>query len=327
MAAARRGAGLTRSMMAFARQQPLRPLPIDLAASIGDTVGLLHRTLGDAIEIRVVTASDLWICEADPAQLQSALLNLALNARDAMPEGGKLTIDARNTRLDADYAARQADVTPGDYVALSVSDTGTGMPPDVIERAFEPFFTTKEVGKGSGLGLSMVYGFAKQSGGHIRIYSEVGEGTTVRLYLPRSRETRAASTEAEPRRAAVGGNETILVVEDDADMRELATAVLGRLGYTVLGARDSESALPLFEAHPEIALLLTDISLPGALNGRRLAERMTAARPALKVLYMSGYSEDAIIHQGRLDPGVRLLQKPFQNEELAIQIRAALAEA
>ncbi|HEY1719621.1 MAG TPA: PAS domain-containing protein [Magnetospirillaceae bacterium] len=334
-AAARKGASLTRNMMAFARQQPLRPTAIDLTESIREMVRILQRSLGDAIEIKVVVEDGLWICEADPAQLQSALLNLALNARDAMPDGGKLTIDAHNGRLDANYAARNADVKPGDYVILAVTDTGTGMPANVIERAFEPFFTTKEVGKGSGLGLSMVYGFARQSGGHVKIYSEMDHGTTIRLYLPRSTKV---ETEAEPEAALtvetphaeipplVNGHETILVVEDDDDMRDLSAAVLERLGYVVLSARDAESAIPVFAAHPEIALLLTDISLPGSMNGRKLADQLTGLRPTLKVLYMSGYSEDAVIHQGRLDPGVRLLQKPFQNEDLAFQIRAALSD-
>ncbi len=327
--AARRGATLTRSMMAFARQQPLRPVAVDLAASIGDMVGLLQRSLGEAIEIITVYATGLWRCEADPSQLQSALLNLALNARDAMPQGGRLTIDARNVRLDADYAARNADVLPGDYVMMSVSDTGSGMSREVAERAFEPFFTTKAVGKGSGLGLSMVYGFVKQSGGHVKIYSEPGFGTTIRLYLPRSNDEPAAPVEDETEASSLpsGNHETILVVEDDQDMRELAVAVLERLGYRPLGAADPDRALDLFERHDEIALLLTDISLPGGLNGRTLAERMQRSRPGLKVLYMSGYSEDAVIHQGRLDPGVRLLQKPFNNDELATQIRAALTSA
>ncbi len=251
--AARKGASLTRSMMAFARQQPLQPQPIDLSDSVGETVGLLQRTLGAAIEIKTVIADGLWICEADPAHLQSALLNLALNARDAMPEGGKLTIDAHNKRLDFDYAARHIDVMPGDYVVLSVTDTGVGMGADVIERAFEPFFTTKEVGKGSGLGLSMVYGFARQSGGHAKIYSEAGQGTTVRLYLPRSHELQTASAETlmPTRQAPLAiGHETILVVEDDSDMRSLAKAVLERLGYTVLCAGEAEGALPVFAEHP-----------------------------------------------------------------------------
>ena len=333
-AAARKGASLTRNMMAFARQQPLRPTAIELDDSIREMVRILQRSLSDAIEIKVVCEEGLWVCEADPAQLQSALLNLALNARDAMLDGGKLTIDAHNGKIDAEYAMRNADAMPGDYVVLAVTDTGTGMPQDVIDHAFEPFFTTKEVGKGSGLGLSMVYGFARQSGGHVKIYSEVGHGTTIRLYLPRAIKIEDAVAELEAQAAAppppssvpINGHETIMVVEDDEDMRDLTVAVLERLGYGVLSAREAESAIPLFDAHPEISLLLTDISLPGGMNGRRLAEQFLAKRPALKVLYMSGYSEDAIIHQGRLDPGVRLLQKPFQNEDLAFQVRAALGD-
>ncbi len=321
--AAARGATLTRSMLAFSRQQPLKPVKLDLASAFADMLELLPRTLGETIEVKVQFGAGLWTCEADPAQLQNALLNLALNARDAMPQGGKLTIEAVNVRLDPDYAARNL-VAPGEYVALSVSDTGTGMPPEVVARAFDPFFTTKGVGKGTGLGLSMVYGFAKQSGGHVMIYSEVGIGTTVRLYLPRSTATSAAPETAAADRLPPAGGEAILIVEDDADMRALTAAQLERLGYRPLAATTAAEALDLLAAHPEIRLLLTDLTLPGGVNGRTLAERAVAAAPGLRVLYMSGYTENAVIHQGRLDAHVRLLQKPFGIDDLARQVREAL---
>jgi CheY-like chemotaxis protein len=307
-------------MLAFSRQQPLKPAQIDVAISIHDMIELLPRTLGETIGVTVELAPDLWHCEADPAQLQNALLNLALNARDAMPEGGKLIIEAANARLDADYVARTVGVAAGEYVALSVSDTGTGMPPDVVARAFDPFFTTKEAGKGSGLGLSMVYGFAKQSGGHTSIYSEVGQGTTVRIYLPRGQ---GSAPEPEPVSAparVMAQKAPILLVEDDEDVRALAVVQLQRLGYAPHAAPDGEAGLRLLAAHPEIALLLTDLTLPGALSGRAFADRALAMRPGLKVLFMSGYTENGIIRQGRLDPGVHLLQKPFTLEQLAEEI-------
>ncbi|HEY1723208.1 MAG TPA: PAS domain-containing protein, partial [Magnetospirillaceae bacterium] len=323
--AANRGASLTRSMLAFSRQQPLKPMQIDVATSIHDMIELLPRTLGEAIGVKVELAPDLWRCEADPAQLQNALLNLAINARDAMPDGGKLTIEANNARLDDDYTTRNAGVTPGDYVALSVSDTGTGMAPEVLAHAFDPFFTTKEVGKGSGLGLSMVYGFAKQSGGHANIYSEVGHGTMVRIYLPRSMaaSTTPAAAPARPK-TVLRRRATILVVEDDDDVRALTEAQLARLGYDSFSAMDGDEGLRVLKGHPEIALLLSDLTLPGGMSGRIVADRALEIRPDLKVLFMSGYTENAIIHHGRLDPGVHLLQKPFTIEQLADEIEAAM---
>ncbi len=329
------GATLTRSLLAFSRRQPLQPVRIEVPTTLHEIVRLLRRTLGDPIEIKEVYPSDLWACDADPAQLQTALLNLALNARDAMPEGGKLTIDARNQRLEAMDALRAGGMTEGEYVVISVTDTGTGMPPETVDRVFEPFFTTKETGKGTGLGLSMVYGYVKQSGGHIKIYSEVGSGTTVSLYFLRAKTAEAGAAEAAkgkdaaPKKAdtrSQGGRESILLVEDEHDMRDLVTQLLERLGYTVYGARTAEDAWPLLEAHKEIVLLLTDISLPGGMNGRKLADRAQEIRPGLKVLFMSGYSAEAVIHQGRLDPGLRLLQKPFHINDLATHVRAALAE-
>jgi PAS domain S-box-containing protein len=326
MKAAGRGAALTRSMLAFSRRQSLQTARVDVAVTLREIVGLLKRTLGAGIEIKEVYQPEMWECVADPAQLQTALLNLAFNARDGMPEGGKLTIEARNIHLD-DEAARQAEVTKGDFIAVSVTDTGVGMPSEVIEHAFEPFFTTKEVGKGTGLGLSMVYGYVKQSGGHVKIYSEVGTGTTVRLYLPRFMPAQAAREEIGDRAKGTleGGTEQILVVEDSAEMCALTVEQLERLGYRVFSASQGPDALPLLEEHPGISLVLTDMSLPGGMSGTRLAERAREIRPDLKILYMSGYSKEAMVHQGRLDSSIRLLQKPFAKDDLAVEVRAALA--
>lgn len=320
-----RGARLTRSMLAFARQQPLRPIPIDAGGVIQETCDILGRTLGEGIAISIERAAGLWICEADPNQLQNALLNLAINARDAMPSGGRLLFEARNVSLDQAYTTNRTWVAPGDYVALSVTDTGTGIAQAVLNRVFEPFFTTKETGKGSGLGLSMVYGFVKQSGGCINIYSEVGKGTAVKMYLPRSRSGVAAEPPRDRAKLALGGTEKILVVEDDEDMRALTVTVLRRLGYMVVAAGNAEAASHVLECDPDVALLLTDITLPNGIDGWTLAKRERARRPSLRVLYMSGYSEHAVMHDRRLDPTIRLLEKPFNTEELARQVRTALA--
>ncbi len=322
--AAKRGAVLTRSMLAFSRQQPLDPVEVDLTEALRDVIALLPRTLGETIDIVMKSAPDLWHCVADPSQLQNALLNLALNARDAMPQGGKLTIAAENARLDEFYAAQNADVLAGDYVALSVSDTGTGMSAHVKARAFEPFFTTKEVGRGSGLGLSMVYGFVRQSGGHVKIYSEVGQGTTVTLYLPRSLAAAERVLASMPVPPPINGSGTIVVVEDDDDMRALATTQLQRLGYTVHSASTGPDALEMIDRNPEARLLLTDLTLPGGLSGRDLARRAQGRLPHLRILYMSGYSEDAARHHGRIDADVRLLQKPFGIQELREALHAVL---
>jgi PAS domain S-box-containing protein len=322
--ATERGATLTRSLLAYARQQPLLPSAVDLNGLVREMADLLRRTVPESIQIEVVADAGLWPCEADPGQLQNALLNLVVNARDAMPEGGRLTIESGNARLDDEYAAAHAELTPGQYVMLAVSDTGTGMLPEVVARAFDPFFTTKDVGKGTGLGLSMVYGFAKQSRGHVRIYSEVGHGTTVRLYLPRAREAKVTSTAAAE--IADGKGECILLVEDNLDFRRLTLALLHSFGYRVLDAADAASALKVLDEHPEIELLLTDVVLPGPINGERLAAAARRSRPRLKVLYMSGYTENAILHHGRVDPGVQLLQKPFRKRDLAAKVRAVLDE-
>ena len=322
ISAAERGAALTQRLLAFARRLPLRAEPTavnDLVSGMGE---LLARTLGEDIEIKLALDPAAPRAFADPSQLENALVNLALNARDAMPGGGRLTIETGEATLDEDYASRHAEVRAGRYVLLGVGDTGHGMTPEVLDRAIEPFFTTKGAGKGTGLGLSMVFGFAKQSGGHLRIYSEPGHGTSVRLYLPiAAGEAAPAPVAAGP---ATGGAEVILVVEDDAGVRELVILMLETLGYRVLAAPDGPSALALLEATPEIDLLFTDVVLPKRMSGRELAERAALLRPGLKVLFTSGYTENAIVHHGRLDEGVLLLSKPYQKAELARKVREAL---
>jgi signal transduction histidine kinase len=324
--AVRRGASLTQQLLAFARKQPLAPMPIDLSAMLSDMANLLRRTLGEHIEVRVVDTAGLWRAMADAAQVESALLNLALNARDAMPGGGRLTLEVANKVLDHDYARQHVEVTPGDYVMLAVSDTGTGMPPEVLARAFEPFFTTKEPGKGTGLGLAMVFGFAKQSGGHVKAYSEVGEGTTVRLYLPRAIGIEMpGAPRAEAPVELPHGSATILVVEDEDAVREVAVAILRDLGYRVLEAADGNHALRVFgENDAKVDLLLADVVLPGNMKGDELARRLGDMHPALRILFMSGYTENAIVHHGRLDDGVQLISKPFQRDYLARKVAELL---
>ena len=323
--AAERGAALTHRLLAFSRQQTLMAQKVDLNRLIRDMDELVRRTLGEHVEIELKLAADLWPALADSGQVENSLLNLAINARDAMPEGGKLTIETTNIHLDEDYAASNAEVATGDYVMLAVTDTGTGMPPDVLAHVFEPFFTTKEVGKGTGLGLSMIYGFAKQSGGHAKIYSEVGHGTTVRLYLPR---LSSATTTAEPSAAAMaprkGGGETILVVEDNPDVRRLVLRQLRDLGYAVIEAANGPQALQILDGDAAIDLLFTDVVMPGGMTGRQLAEAAKGRRPNLRTLFTSGYTEDSILRLGKLDPGVRLLSKPYRKHELATRIREAL---
>ncbi len=322
--AAERGAGLTRSLLAFARKQPLNPSLVEANALLAEIADMLRRTLGETIEIMVEAKAGLWGCEVDPAQLQNALINLTVNARDAMPGGGKLTIETGNVILDQDYADVHAEVIPGDYVCLAVSDTGTGMPPEVITRAFDPFFTTKKAGEGTGLGLSMIYGFAKQSSGHVKIYSEVGVGTTIKLYLPKAKEAAQAAENTAPAENS-RGDETVLVVEDSGEVRGLVVQVLGKLGYKVLETANATDALSVIQQEPAIDLLLTDVVLGAAMNGCELAEQAKSMSSKLKVLFMSGYTENAMLHQGRLDRGVHLLQKPFRKAELASKIREALA--
>ncbi len=323
--AAQRGATLTSQLLAFARKQPLAPAPIDLGATMPDLVPLLRRTLGEHIDVRYVETAGLWPALADPAQLESAVLNLALNARDAMPGGGRLTIELANKVLDEDYARSHAEVMPGDYAMLAVSDTGHGMTPEVAARVFEPFFTTKPDGKGTGLGLAMVFGFVKQSCGHAKIYSEPGQGTTVRLYLPRAIGGEPVARQQSGPIELPRGTATVLVVEDEPAVREIAVAILADLGYRVLEAADGEQALQVFGAHAaEVDLLLTDVVLPGQVRGRELAERIQAIRPAVRVLFMSGYTENSIVHHGRLDDGVQLISKPFKREQLARKVQEAL---
>ena len=323
MQGARRAATLTQRLLAFSRRQPLDPKPIEVNRLVRGMSELLGRALGETIELETVLAGGLWSVEADPNQLESALLNLAVNARDAMPDGGKLTIESANTHLDHGYAQQNVEVAPGQYVVICVSDTGTGMSKDAAARAFEPFFTTKEPGKGTGLGLSQVYGFVKQSGGHVKIYSEVGEGTCVKLYLPRYTGGRAAEEE-EGRGSVPEGSETVLVVEDDADVRSYTIEVLTELGYHVLEAQDGPSALRIIERGEPIDLLFTDVVLPGGLNGEQLALQAQDKRPGLKVLFTTGYARNAIVHQGRLDPGVQLITKPFSYTDLAARLRDVL---
>jgi PAS domain S-box-containing protein len=319
-----RAATLTQQLLAFARRQPLNPKPTDINRLVADMSDLLRHTLGESIAIETVLGGGLWRVDVDAHQLESALLNLAVNSRDAMPDGGKLTIETANTHLDETYTGRFAEIAPGQYVLLCVSDSGEGMRREVMDRAFDPFYTTKPIGRGTGLGLSQVYGFVKQSGGHIKLYSEVGQGTTVKIYLPR---LLSLDQSEEPQRPLIvpqgQRNESILVVEDNEDVRTYSTETLRELGFTVLEACDAASALQILEAHREIKLLFTDVGLPGT-NGRQLAESAHALRPDLKTLFTSGYARNAIVHQGRLDHGVHLLTKPFTRAQLATRIREVL---
>jgi PAS domain S-box-containing protein len=323
---AQRGAELTHRLLAYARQQPLNPEVADLDSVVTGMQGLLRGTLGEHIEIEVACAPDLWPAMVDIAQLESALLNLAINARDAMPGGGKLVIEARNVELDDALAALEGNVQPGQYVQVSVSDSGCGISPENLSRAVEPFFTTKEKGKGTGLGLAMVYGFAKQSDGYLKLYSEPGEGTSVHLYLPRPTGDAKQARAVDGPVASDGGSELVLLVEDDELVRLYAEAQLAMLGYRVISAGDGPEALEVIRARDDIDLLFTDVVMPAGMNGRALAEAACALRPALKVLYTSGYTENAIMHHGRLDSGVHLLAKPYRRGELALKVRAALAE-
>jgi signal transduction histidine kinase/CheY-like chemotaxis protein len=324
MNGARRASSLTQRLLAFSRKQPLNPKPIDVNALVSGMSDLLHRTLGETVSVETVNSAGLWRAEADPTELESAILNLAVNARDAMPDGGRLTIETANTHIDEAYAQSQAEVLPGQYVMISVTDTGIGMDADVIKQVFEPFFTTKPVGKGTGLGLSQVYGFVKQSGGHVRIYSEVGHGTTVKVYLPRLLGEDAAMAEnVEP--IPEGGNaETILVVEDDDDVRAYSVDTLRELGYRVIEANDGPSAVRQLERQQQIHLLFTDVVLPGGMTGAQVAAQARGLRPALKILFTTGYARNAIVHHGRLDAGVHLITKPFTFDALAIKVRDVL---
>ena len=323
--AATRGADLTKHLLAFARRQPLQPRSTDVNALVVDAARLLRPTLGEQVEIDSMLAHDSAPALIDPSQLSTAILNLALNARDAMPDGGKLTLETRNVVLDRDYAVMNPDVIPGSYVMIAVSDTGEGIPGSLLDKVFEPFFTTKGLGKGSGLGLSMVYGFVKQSNGHIKIYSEPGHGTTVKLYLPQASPRDDAEAGEASAVAAECGDESILIVEDDALVREYVVTQVKRLGYETFAARNAAEALDAIDSATRIDLLFTDVIMPGGMNGRQLATEALKRRPELKVLFTSGYTENAIVHHGRLDAGVLLLAKPYVSSDLARMIRIALA--
>ncbi len=322
--AATRGAELTQRLLAFSRKQTLQPQAVDANALVGGMIDLLGRTLGETIEIKTSSALGLWRAKVDPGQLENALLNLAINARDAMPEGGTLVIEAGNASLDEAYPRNYADVTPGDYVSLAVSDSGSGMSPEVLGHALEPFFTTKEVGEGSGLGLSMVYGFAKQSGGHVAIYSEEGHGTTVKLYLPRTGADAAQASEEAASEAPRARGETVLVVEDESEVRAFAEAVLGSLGYQVLAAKDGREGLEILENEPKIDLLLSDVVLPRGMSGPDLAKEAKRRVAELNVLFMSGHAESMDHNHSPLPQDVHLLNKPFRRLELAQMVRASL---
>ncbi|MFB9268223.1 PAS domain S-box protein [Bradyrhizobium erythrophlei] len=322
--AAERGANLTKHLLAFARKQPLQPIEVDVNRLVLEAAKLLRPTLGEHIEITPMLADDAWTAMVDPNQLTTAVLNLALNARDAMPDGGKLALETRNVYLDEGYAELNDEVTVGHYVMIAVSDSGTGIPANLMERVFDPFFTTKEVGKGTGLGLSMVFGFVKQSGGHIKIYSEESHGTSVKIYLPRATGVGQTAAEATASADVGGGDELILVVEDDALVRQYVVTQIASLGYGTLEAANAAEALQVIDDNAGIDLLFTDVIMPGAMNGRQLVDEALKRRPALKTLFTSGYTENAIVHHGRLDTGVLLLAKPYRKSELARMLRTAL---
>jgi signal transduction histidine kinase len=325
--AAQRAATLTARLLAFSRRQALDPRPLHADRLVQDMSELLRRSLGETVRLEAVGAGGLWAALADPNELEHAILNLAVNARDAMPQGGTLTIETANVWLDEAYLASVAEpVPPGQYVMVAVSDTGVGMDSETLSRVFEPFFTTKEPGRGTGLGLSQVYGFVRQTGGHIRIYSERGQGTTVKLYLPRVSADVApeVAKDAAPDPSMMRGSETVLLVEDDDEVRAYSSGVLRELGYTVIEAEDGAAALAALEGNAAVDLLFTDVVLPGGFHGRKLADEARRRRPALRVLFTSGYTRNAIIHNGRLDPGVQLITKPFSYRELASRIRRML---
>ena len=326
--AAKRAAALTHRLLAFARRQTLDPKPTNVNRLVLDMEELIRRTMGPAIEIEVVGAAGLWTTLIDPNQLENALLNLCINARDAMPDGGRLTIETANKWLDG-RTGRERSLSPGQYLSLCVTDTGTGMTPEVIERAFDPFYTTKPIGQGTGLGLSMVYGFARQSGGQIRIYSEVGQGTTVCLYLPRYHgEAGEVSVSAETAQVSprCEAGETVMVVDDEPTVRMLVVEVLEELGYTTIEAADGPGGLQVLNSNVRIDLLITDVGLPGGMNGRQLADAGRALRPGLKVLFITGYAENAVVGNGHLEPGMHVMTKPFEMDVLASRIRECIVE-
>jgi PAS domain S-box-containing protein len=325
ISSANRAAALTHRLLAFSRRQPLDPKPVQANQLVTSMEDLLRRTLGERVSLEIVTAGGLWLTCCDANQLENALLNLAINARDAMPEGGTLTIETCNAHLDHSYAAQHAEVVPGQYICLAVTDTGSGMPPQVMERAFDPFFTTKPIGQGTGLGLSMIYGFARQSAGHVKIYSEVGEGTTVKLYLPRHHAA-ALVQEVKAQGAEIPwspSGETVLVVEDEPVVRDLFVEVLEDLGYRSFQAADGAAGLQILDASERIDLLITDIGLPG-MNGRQLADAARVRRSDLKILFITGYAENATISSGFLDPGMEMITKPFSVDALGHRVRTII---
>jgi len=322
---ARRAAALTQRLLAFARRQPLDPKPVNVNGLVMGLSDMIHRTLGETVAVETVLAAGLWQVEADANELEAAILNLAVNARDAMPEGGQLTLETSNAHIDVAYAATLPEVMPGQYVLVCVSDTGVGMDAATAAKVFEPFFTTKPVGQGTGLGLSQVYGFVKQSGGHVKIYSEVGQGTSVKIYLPRLANAAEPEETMPDEFAPEGGNEeTILVLEDDDDVRAYSVEILRELGYRVVEAHDGSSALRLLERQTRVDLLFTDVVLPGGMTGAQVAIQARELRPGLKVLFTTGYARNAIIHHGRLDKGVQLITKPFSAADMAAKVRDVL---
>jgi CheY-like chemotaxis protein len=323
--AAERGAQLVQRMLAFARKKPLEAHVLDLNEAVKRAAAMLERAVGAHIALQTSLTDELWPALADPSQLESAIVNLCVNARDVMPKGGDLVIETANVHLDQAYAAH-ADVSPGDYAAVIVKDSGTGMPPEVIERAFEPFFTTKAVGRGTGLGLSMVYGFVKQSGGHVRICSEIGHGTSIKMYFPRSERMVEPSGLAQPERERElpAGRETILVVEDDATVRNIAVTTLEELGYQIQQAPDGKSALDILSGGDHIDLLFTDMIMPNGVSGQDLVDAARQLRPNMKALLTSGYSKQFVSTHGNGNRGVRLLGKPYRREKLASAVRSVL---
>jgi PAS domain S-box-containing protein len=323
--AASRGAQLTQRMLAFARKQPLQARNIDLNEIVTRAGGMLQRTIGEDIHVKLSLEANLWPALADPSQIEDVILNLAVNARDAMPNGGDLLIETVNTHLDEHYAAQNLEVNAGDYVSVVVTDSGSGMPPEVVERVFEPFFTTKEVGKGTGLGLSMVYGFVKQSRGHVKVYSEVGHGTSIKLYLPRAEVPAVEAAQANARPTAnPGGSESILVVEDSPTVRSMSAGILRALGYRVREAEDGVTALAILKQPDEIDLLFTDLIMPNGIDGQELWRQARALRPGLKALFTSGYSEQFLKGRGATEAGVPLLNKPYRTRALAEAVRGVL---
>ncbi len=322
--ATRRAAALTHRLLAFARRQTLSPRPVVINSLLGDLSELIRRTVGPSIQVETVAAGGLWPTLVDANQLENAILNLSINARDAMPDGGKITIETGNKWLDA-RSGRERGLEAGQYVTVCVSDTGTGIDKDTLDRVFEPFFTTKPVGQGTGLGLSMVYGFARQSHGHVRIYSEVGQGTMVCLYLPRHTGDEPVEDAPQPNAIeATGADATILIVDDEPTVRMLVTDALGDLGYACLEAGDGPAGLRLLQGDTPVDLLITDVGLPGGLNGRQVADAARALRPDLKILFITGYAENAVLNHGHIAPGMEVLTKPFAIDELAARVQRLL---